>query len=49
MKLAIETADRSVSIECPSDDVGAQDVVDLFRAAMLAIGFLPSTVNEFLG
>ena len=39
----------TVTVEHPYDDLGAEDVIALFRRLMLGMGFAESTVTEYLG
>lgn len=38
-----------VVIEHPSDDLGIDYIVELFKSALVAYGFAEKTVNEYLG
>lgn len=54
MKITIEPTDHvdetiTVSVTSPSDDEDIEAAVELFRAALLAWGFLPTTVEKALG
>ena len=39
----------SVSVEDARDDICIDDVIGMFRALLLAAGYLPEAVNQYLG
>jgi hypothetical protein len=43
-----EFAHSSVSISKPYDDVTVSDMCEMFRDAMLAMGFNAETIKEFI-
>lgn len=48
MRVILETAEHKVTVEVERDDLKVQEVLGLFREAMLASGFTDESIDKWM-